>query len=171
MHCLIILDDIVINLIEFFWNSQNLMKIQDFFSSPTGPRGQWCRGSGIPEHPGIWEHPGIGAPTGHPTHNIRVYWNNYWRPIVHVKQIFFEKSLIEVEVCSPHLYASFGMFCVQIGSLVAVQRVFKHSEEFRNRRHFPTMTAICEFSNILQRLTVRVSDNGSIWMQNVPKKA
>ena len=30
----------------------------------------------------------------------------------------------------------------------------RHSEEvFRNRRHFPSITAICRISNILQRLT------------------
>ena len=34
------------------------------------------------------------------------------------------------------------------------QWVFKHSEEFLNRRHFPSMTAICRFSNILQRLSL-----------------
>ena len=50
--------------------------------------------------------------------------------------------------------ASFGTFCTQIGQLVAAQRVFKHSEEFPNRRHFPRMTAILQFSNIFQRLTL-----------------
>ena len=33
------------------------------------------------------------------------------------------------------------------------QWVFKHSEEFQNRRHFPSIAAICRFPNILQRLT------------------
>ena len=33
--------------------------------------------------------------------------------------IFFEKTLIEI--CSPHLYASFGTFCVQIGQLFEPQ--------------------------------------------------
>ena len=32
------------------------------------------------------------------------------------------------EVCIPHLYASFGTFCVQIGQLLAARWVFKHSE-------------------------------------------
>ena len=35
------------------------------------------------------------------------------------EQNVFEKTL--VEVCSPHLYASFDIFCVQIGQLVAAQ--------------------------------------------------
>ena len=34
------------------------------------------------------------------------------------------------------------------------QWVFKHSKEFRNRRHFPSKTAYCRFFNILQRLTL-----------------
>ena len=59
-----------------------------------------------------------------------------------------------IEVCSPHLCASFGTFCVQIGQLFAAQRVFKHSEKIRNQRYFPSMTAICQFSHILQRFTV-----------------
>ena len=45
-------------------------------------------------------------------------------------------------------------FCVQIGQLFETQWVFKHSEEFRNWWHFPSITAICRFSYILQRLTV-----------------
>ena len=62
--------------------------------------------------------------------------------------------LLYIEVCSPNLYASFGIFCFQIGQFFAVQLVFTHSEELRNRRHFPSMTEICRFSNILQRFTV-----------------
>ena len=69
-----------------------------------------------------------------------------------VSNKMFWKNLIEG--CSSHLYASFGTFCVQIGQLFVAQWVFKQSEEFRNRRHFPSMRAICRFSNILQRLTV-----------------
>ena len=63
-----------------------------------------------------------------------------------------EKNLIKV--CSQHLYASFGAFCVRIGQLFAAQWVFKISEEFQNRRHFPSKTVNCRFSNILQRLAV-----------------
>ena len=48
-----------------------------------------------------------------------------------------------LEVCSPNLYASFGTYCV-----------FKHSEEWWNRWHFPSVTTICIFSNMLWRLTV-----------------
>ena len=87
-----------------------------------------------------------------PGHNIRMYWTYFWQPTTHVQQNIFEKTLIEG--CSPHLYASFGTFCVQISQLFAAQWVFKQSEEFRNRRHFPSMRAICRFSNILQRLTM-----------------
>ena len=39
--------------------------------------------------------------------------------------------------------------------------VFKHSEEFRNRRHFSSITAICRISNILQRLTVHCVSLGA----------
>ena len=48
-------------------------------------------------------------------HNIRMYWTNFRQPTAHVQQNIFEKTLIEV--CSPHLYASFRTFCVQIGQL------------------------------------------------------
>ena len=57
------------------------------------------------------------------------------------------KTLIEVG--SPHLYACFGTFCVQIGQLFVAQWVLKHSEEFQNRRHFPSKTANYRFSNSL----------------------
>ena len=87
-----------------------------------------------------------------PGHNIRMYLTNFEQPIAHVQQIFFGKTLIEVG--SSHLYASFGTFCIQIDQVFAPQWVFKHSEEFRNQRHFPSKTANCRFSNILQRLTV-----------------
>ena len=60
---------------------------------------------------------------------------------------YFWKTLIEDR--SSHLYASFGTFWVQIVKYFVPQWVFKHSEEFRNRRHFPSKTANCRFSNIL----------------------
>ena len=82
-----------------------------------------------------------------PEHNIRMYWTNFRQRTTHVQPNIFGKTLIEV--CSLHLYASFGTFCVQIGQLFAPQWVFKHSEEFRNRRHFPSKAANCRFSNIL----------------------
>ena len=81
-----------------------------------------------------------------------MYWTNFRQATAHVQQNIFGKTLIEV--CSLHLYASFGTFCVKIGQIFAAQRVFKQSEELRNRRHFPSMTAICRFPNMLQRLTV-----------------
>ena len=85
-------------------------------------------------------------------HSIRMYWTKVSQPTVHVRQNNFETALIEA--CSPDLYASFGTFCAQIGQLFAAQWVFKYSEEFRNRRHFPSKTVNCRFSNILQRLIV-----------------
>ena len=81
-----------------------------------------------------------------------MYWTNIRQPTVHVQQNIFGKTLIEV--CSPHLYASYGTFCVQIGQLVTAQWVFEHLEEFRNWRHFPSKTAVCRFLKVLQRLTV-----------------
>ena len=87
-----------------------------------------------------------------PGHSIHMYWTNFWQPTVHVKQTIFEKTLIEV--CRTYLYASVGTFCVQIGQLFAAHRVFKQSEEFRNRRDFPSKAAILPFSYISQRLTV-----------------
>ena len=90
-------------------------------------------------------------------YNTRMYWTNFWQPNVHIQQKFFEKNLIEV--CIQHLYNSFCTFCVQIGQLFVAQWVFKHSEECPNRKHFPSMTAICLLSNIFQRLTLpRVID-------------
>ena len=78
-----------------------------------------------------------------PEHTIRKYWTNFRQPTAHLQQDIFGKILIEVG--SLHLYASFGTFCVQIGQLFAPQRVFKHSEEFRNRRHFPSRQPIVDF--------------------------
>ena len=102
-----------------------------------------------------------------PAYSIRMYWTNFRQPTAHVQQNIFGKTLIEV--CSPHLYASFGTFCVQIGQLFEAQWVFKHSEEFRNRRHFPLKTANCRFPNIFQRLTVpRIIDQ--FWRKRCQKK-
>ena len=42
---------------------------------------------------------------------------------MYVQQNIFEKT--PIKVCSSHLYASFGTFCVQIGHLFEVQRVFE----------------------------------------------
>ena len=58
-----------------------------------------------------------------PGYNIlRMYWTIIWQPTVFVQDIF-EKTLLEV--CSPHLYASFGTFCVQIGQSFEAQWVFE----------------------------------------------
>ena len=69
---------------------------------------------------------------------IRIYFTPYVyfictegffdsRPFMY-NSIFLKKTL--VEVCIPHLYASFGTFCVQIGQLFKTQCDFKLSEEF-----------------------------------------
>ena len=58
-----------------------------------------------------------------PAHNIRMYWTNLWQPTAHVQQTFFEKT--PIEVCSPHLYASFGTFYVKISQLFELQWVFE----------------------------------------------
>ena len=55
----------------------------------------------------------------HPGHNIRMYWTNFWQSTAYVQQNIFEKTLVEVG--GPHLYASFGTFCIQIGQLFATQ--------------------------------------------------
>ena len=81
-----------------------------------------------------------------------MYWTNFRQPTAHVQQNIFGKILIGD--CSPHLYASFGTFCVQIDQLFPSQWVFKHLVEFRNLRHFPSKTANSRFSNILQILTL-----------------
>ena len=82
-----------------------------------------------------------------PCYNIRMHC----RPIMYNK-IFLNKLL---QKFIEHIFALlFDIFYVQIGQLFAAQSVFKHLEEFRNRRHFASIRAICRFSNILQRLTV-----------------
>ena len=50
-----------------------------------------------------------------------------WRPAVHLQHMSFENLLIEV--CIPHLHASFGTFCVQISQLFEGQGVFEECFE------------------------------------------
>ena len=50
------------------------------------------------------------------SYSIRMYWANFWPPTVQKKKIYFFKSA-HIEVCSSHLHASFGTFCVQICQL------------------------------------------------------
>ena len=95
--------------------------------------------------------------------SIRMYFTNFWQPTVHVQQNIFEKTLIKA--CSPHLYASFCTFCLQICQSYAAQWVFKQSEEFRNRRHFPSIRAI------FTSKTHCASNNRLIWTQKVQKEA
>ena len=54
---------------------------------------------------------------------IRMHWTNFWHHTVHAPQNIFEKTLIEVGIS--HIYASFGMFCVQIGQLFEARWVFE----------------------------------------------
>ena len=54
-----------------------------------------------------------------PEHNIRMYGTNFRQPTAHVQQNIFGKTLIEV--CSLHLYASFGTFYTKIGQLFEAQ--------------------------------------------------
>ena len=49
---------------------------------------------------------------------------------VHVQKNIFKQTIIEV--CTSHLYASFGIFCVQMGHLFVTQWDFEHLEECRN---------------------------------------
>ena len=103
-----------------------------------------------------------------PEHNIRTYWPNFQPPNAHVQQNIFVKT--PIEVCSLHLYASFGSFCVQFGKYFTAQWVFEHSEEMRNRRHFPSMTTICWLLKHISK-THCASNNWPIWTQKVPKEA
>ena len=60
-----------------------------------------------------------------------------------------KKTLIEV--CRPHLYASFGTFCVQIGQLFLAGAVcLRIFGRIRNQRHFLSKNVICRCSSILQ---------------------
>ena len=86
-----------------------------------------------------------------PGNNIRMYWPNFWWSTLHVQQIFLKKLLLKFVV---HIFTLLlTPFCVQIGQSFEARWVFKHSEEFRNWRHFASIAAICRFSNILQRFT------------------
>ena len=58
-----------------------------------------------------------------PDHNIRMYWTNFWQQSTHVQQNIYGKTLLEV--CSPHLYASFCAFYAKIGQLFQPQWVFE----------------------------------------------
>ena len=106
----------------------------------------------------VWRYTAIDSTKiNRPGQNIHMYWAKFWQPTVPIQQHIFEKNLIEV--CSSYLYNSFGTFWVQIGKFFEARWIFKHSEEFRNQRHFASIRAICLFSNILQRVTVpRIND-------------
>ena len=65
---------------------------------------------------------------------------------------FFEKTLIEV--CSPHLYASSGTFCSQIGQLFETHWVFEVCLEID--KSLLSKENVCDFAILpnVQRLTV-----------------
>ena len=50
------------------------------------------------------------------------------------------------------------------------QWVFKHSEEFGNRRHFPLITAICRFFYHTSKIHCAASNSWPIWTQKVLKE-
>ena len=102
-----------------------------------------------------------------PGYNVRI-WNDFCQPNVHEQQISFKKT--RIEDCIPHLYASFGTFCVQIGQLFAAQWDFKHSEEFRNRQHFHFNNSDLSIFKHNSK-THCPSNNWPIWLQKVPKEA
>ena len=54
-----------------------------------------------------------------PEHNIRMYWTNFRQPTAHVQQIFV--AITPIEVCIPHLYASFATIYAKIGQLFETQ--------------------------------------------------
>ena len=59
----------------------------------------------------------------HPEPYICMYWTNFRQPTALIQLNIFGK--IPTEVCSPHLYASFGTFYAQIGQLFEAQWVFE----------------------------------------------
>ena len=61
-------------------------------------------------------------------YSIRMYWTNFWQPTVLLQQNIFEKN--HIELGSSQLYASFGIFFVQIVQLLEAQWDFNFSEEF-----------------------------------------
>ena len=102
----------------------------------------------------------------HPGHNIRVrmYWTIFLRPTVNGQQNIFEKIIIEV--CGPHLYASFGTFCAQIGQLFETQCVIEVCLEIDKSLPCP------RFRNSSECLKYHyVASNWPIWTQNLPTEA
>ena len=110
-------------------------------------------------------------------YSIRMYSTERIQPTVHVQQNIFEKNLIEFG--SPHLYASFGSFFVQIGQLVEPQWDFKLSEEFEIDDFFLRIQQFDHFQTIfkdslwLKLLTNLVTKGGKrsvkMWATNFYK--
>ena len=70
-----------------------------------------------------------------------------------IYHIIFLKKLLKK--FAAHIFTLLvGPFASKLVNYSRHSESFKHSEEFGNRRHFPLITAICQFSNILQRFTV-----------------
>ena len=114
----------------------------------------------------LWIQNGTAAiKINRPGHNICMYWTNFWQPTVHVQQNIFKKTLIEVG--SPHLYASFGTFCPQIGQLLVNFLIMSEN------RLIAVIEGKCHrFRNSCESLkTYCAANNWLIWGQKVPKEA
>ena len=80
---------------------------------------------------------------------------------VRCNTLYFWKTLIEVG--SSHIYASFGTFCVQIGQLFEVQRVFE--------KCMKTVKSLFSKENDVDFEFFRKFKVSPIWTQKVPKEA
>ena len=63
----------------------------------------------------------------------------FWQPTVHAPQNIFSK------VCTSHIYASFGTFCVQIGQLFEAQWIFEDVWKSTDLCDLRKMSSISEF--------------------------
>ena len=93
-----------------------------------------------------------------------MYWTNFWQATVHLQQSIFEKTLIELEAGTSHIYASFGTFCVHIDQLLEAQLVFEKCLKTVKLRFLKENVVNFEFF----RKFHRASNNWPIWTQKVP---
>ena len=66
-----------------------------------------------------------------PGHSIRMYWTNLWQPTAPIQQKIFGKT--SIEVCSSHLYASFGTFYAKIGQFFEAEWAFELCPKIDNQ--------------------------------------